>query len=633
MKNQILILMAGCLLGLVMGCGGNKDSSAAMSPAAEYMENAAGMEVEEAGAEAPALMTADSTPMPANKLTPAAPASAARAAEPTGRRRRLSTTPSKQTAEAIVMKAEKAAGSLAQHIDVGAPGEAAAESRKSVSPKETAKRLREALELSPMLSATPEQDTLKPRASEAKHARANVAPPSPSESPAAHNPEMMTRDNPFSTFSMNVSDVSFKLAAASLERQRLPEPATVRAEEFFNAMDYHDPAPTSDAKLAFAWERAGHPFAHNRDLIRFSIQTGAKGREKGRPLNLVVLLDRSGSMERADRAAIVRRAMRSLAEKLTAQDRISVVAFARTPRLWVDGMRGGDPDALLERIDNLTPEGGTNLEAALDLGYEIAARHFRRDGVNRVILLTDGAANLGDVEPAALKLKAETQRKQGIALDCFGVGWDGYNDVLLEMLSRNADGRYGFLNDVHEAGADFSEQLAGALRVAAADVKVQVEFNPSRVVSYRQIGYEKRQLKKEDFRDNSVDAAEIGAAESGTGVYAVQIDQNGVGPLGVVRVRFLNPATGLYEERSWTLFHRRSAPSLADSSAAMRLAGCSALFAEWLAGSPYAGGVSLPELLACLGGTLETFANDPRPAQLAAMIRQAQMIAGAAGGS
>lgn len=432
---------------------------------------------------------------------------------------------------------------------------------------------------------------------------------------------------------MNVSDVSFKLAAASLERQRLPERASVRAEEFFNAMDYHDPAPTSDAKLAFAWERAAHPFAHNRDLIRFSIQTGASGREKGRPLNLVVLLDRSGSMERADRAAIVRQAMRSLAEKLTAQDRISVVAFARTPRLWVDGMRGGDPEALLARIDNLTPEGGTNLEAALDLGYEIAARHFRKEGVNRVILLTDGAANLGDVEPAALKLKAETKRRQGVALDCFGVGWDGYNDVLLEMLSRNADGRYGFLNDVREAGADFSEQLAGALRVAAADVKVQVEFNPNRVVSYRQIGYEKRQLKKEDFRDNSVDAAEIGAAESGTGVYSVQIDRNGVGPLGVVRVRFMNPATGLHEERSWTLFHRRNAPSLADSSASMRLAGCAALFAEWLAGSPYAGGVSLPELHACLGGTPETFANDPRPAQLRTMVRQAQMIAGSTGGS
>ena len=127
-------------------------------------------------------------------------------------------------------------------------------------------------------------------------------------------------------------------------------------------------------------------------------------------------------MERADRALIVRRAMRSLAEKLTSADRISVIAFARTPRLCVDGMAGGNPDALLSRIDKLTPQGGTNLEAALDLGYEIAARHFRRNGVNRVILLTDEAANLGDVEPAALKLKAEERRKQGIALDCFGVG-------------------------------------------------------------------------------------------------------------------------------------------------------------------------------------------------------------------
>ncbi len=430
------------------------------------------------------------------------------------------------------------------------------------------------------------------------------------------NPEIQTKDNAFSTFSLNVSDVSFKLAAASLEKGQLPEPASVRSEEFVNAFNYRDPAPTSGEKLSFAWERAGDPFQHNRDLIRFSIQTAAVGRESGRPLNIVVLLDNSGSMERADRLAIVRRALLTLAEQMTPNDRISIVAFARTPRLWVNGMKGGAPEQLVARVMNLIPQGGTNLEAALDLGYEVAQSHFRADGNNRIILLTDGAANLGDVDPARLKAKTEAQRKKGIALDCFGIGWEGLNDAMLESLTRNADGRYGFLNTEREAREDFADQLAGSLQVAASNVKAQVEFNPRRVLSYRQIGYEKHQLKKEQFRDNTVDAAEIGAAESGTALYSIQVNHQGQGPLGVARIRFLNPGTGLYEELEWPLPYRKDAPSLADAAPSMRLAGTAAAFAEWLAKSPYAGGVTPVELQNLLSGVAENFPNDERPKQL-----------------
>ncbi len=442
------------------------------------------------------------------------------------------------------------------------------------------------------------------------------------------NPETRVSDNAFSTFSLNVSDVSFRLAEAALNNGRLPERETVRAEEFINAMNYRDPSPASGERLAFAWEQARDPLAHNRDLIRLSVQTGAIGRSKGKPLNLVVLLDRSGSMERPDRVAIVRRALRALVAKLTEDDRVSLVAFARTPRLVVDGMTGGDAEALLRRVESLTPQGGTNLEAALDLGYRIAARHRRREGVNRVILLTDGAANLGDVDPARLKQKAEAQRRRGVALDCFGVGWDGYNDALLEELSRNADGRYGFLNDPGRAAADFADQLAGALRVAARDVKVQVEFNPARVRSWRQIGYEKRQLRKEAFRDNQVDAAEIGAAEEGTAVYSIELAPEGVGPIGVARVRFQNPDTGGYEERSWTLFHRPNAPPLIESSPAMRFAACAAKLAGWLARNPKERGVNLGELRSLLAGLEGAFAGDPMPARLRAMISRAELVSG-----
>jgi len=482
--------------------------------------------------------------------------------------------------------------------------------------------------------ATPEKSVTDPEpkvelAQEAKQVQPpELTPPQPKQPPAEPLPEILTADNAFSTFSLNVSDVSFKLATASLDNQALPEPGSVRSEEFVNALDYHDPAPVPGMPLAFAWDQARHPFAHNRDLLRFSIQTAALGREAGRPLNLVLLLDNSGSMERADRVQIIRQALGVLAHQLTPRDKVSVVAFARTPRLWVDAMQGGDAEALLQEVGQLNPEGGTNLELALELAYETAHKHFLQGGVNRVILLTDGAANLGNVNPAALREKVESQRRQDIAMDCFGIGWEGYNDDLLEQLSRNGDGRYGFINDAAQAATEFADQLAGALRVAASNVKAQVEFNPGRVNSYRQVGYEKHQLTKEQFRDNTVDAAEIGAAESGTALYAIQVNPRGQGPLGVVRVRYQSPADGQYHELEWLLPYRAGVAALDQASPAMRLAGVAASFAEWLASSPYAANVTLADLQRLMQGVPETFPTDTRAAQLARMIQQARQISG-----
>ncbi len=452
--------------------------------------------------------------------------------------------------------------------------------------------------------------------------------PAPSRPKASPRPEVETSVNAFSTFSLNVSDVSFKLAKASLDNRSLPEKASVRSEEFINAMEYHDPAPAQGERVAFAWDHANNPFSHNRDLIRFSVQTAAAGREAGQPLNLVLLLDNSGSMERPDRVSIVRNALAVLAQKLTPQDRISVVTFARTARLWVDGMQGGQPQQLLQRLGHLTPEGGTNLEAALKLAYETAQKHFDPRANNRVILLTDGAANLGDVKPESLKLLVDEQRKNEIATDGFGVGWDGYNDELLETITRNGDGRYGFLNDPQQAPSEFARMLAGALTVAASNVKAQVEFNPDRVQSWRQIGYETHQLTKEQFRDNTVDAAEIAAKEAGTALYSIQVKRGGRGPIGTVRLRYKIPATGQYVEESWSLPYTTDVPELEDASPAIRVAAVSSAFAEWLAGSPHAVEMKLSDLQGFLGGISSTWPNDLRIKELASMVQQARVLAG-----
>jgi hypothetical protein len=333
-------------------------------------------------------------------------------------------------------------------------------------------------------------------------------------------------------------------------------------------------------------------------------------------------------MERADRVRILRESLRVLAAQLQPQDKLSIITFARHA---TSGLRRNSGDQAAEaagRVSGITPQGGTNLSSALDLAYETARKHYQVANINRVVLLTDGAANLGDVNPSALKQKVETQRKQGIALDCFGVGWEGYNDDLLEQLSRNGDGRYGFINSPDDAAKEFAAQLAGALRVAASDVKVQVEFNPKRVTAYRQIGYAKHQLTKEQFRDNTVDAAEIGAAESGNALYAIEVNPRGEGDLAVVRARFKVPGTSDYREQEWTVPFTTSTPALEQASPGLRLAATASAFSELLAESPYASEVTSDRLLGLINGVPQTFGTDPRPQKLEWMIRQAKSLSG-----
>lgn len=441
-------------------------------------------------------------------------------------------------------------------------------------------------------------------------------------------PEKLAEEEPFSTFSLNISDVSFKLAQAALQHSRVPPSAQIRTEEFVNSFDYGDPAPRADQPVSLNWEIAQHPFEHDRQVVRFSLQTQASGRQSGQPLNLSLLVDNSGSMQRPDRQAILQNSLKTLEEKLTPQDKLNVVLFARQPRLIAEAQTRATQKAAVETALAYRPEGGTNLEAGLIAAYETADRNFVANGSNRVILMTDGAANLGNVNAGELAEYVIDQRKRGIALDAYGIGWDDYNDALLEEITRNGDGRYAFLNSIDDASDDFSEKLAGTLRVAAADVKVQIEWNPARVKRYRQIGYDLHQLKKEDFRNNTVDAAEIGEAESGTAIYVLKIDDDPeiIGGLGTLNVRYREPATGLYRELSWPLPMPRRVPDAASASPSMRLAMTSAFFGERLAESPYAEGYSFLDLYSMAAGLPEAFPKQPRVAQMQAMILQASEL-------
>jgi len=396
--------------------------------------------------------------------------------------------------------------------------------------------------------------------------------------------EIKTAKQPFSTFSLHVSDVSFQLAKDALARGTMPDPDRIRAEEFYNAFDCGDPAPAPGEEVACRIEQCAHPFLQQRDLVRIALKVAAAGRAAGQPLRLTILLDTSGSMEREDRAASVRRALGTLASLLGPNDRVTLVGFARTPRLLAEQVPGDQAKKLVEIAAHTPSEGGTNLEQALALAAQLALKQRLPAAQNRIVLLTDGAANLGNADPARLAREIEKTRQQGISFDACGVGANGLNDEMLEALTRKGDGRYYFLNRPEDADAGFARQLAGALRPAAENVKVQVVFNPARVGQYRLIGFEKHLLKKEDFRNDKVQAAELAAEEAGIALYQVQTLPEGEGELGEVFVRFRDPANGQMVEHSWTMPYDAKAPAFDKAPPSMQLAVTAALLAEKLRG-------------------------------------------------
>ncbi len=440
--------------------------------------------------------------------------------------------------------------------------------------------------------------------------------------------ETAAADEAFSTFSLHVSDVSFQLAQAALAKGEWPDRERIRIEEFVNAFDYGDPMPGQSDKVACRVEQAAHPFFQQRNLLQVSMRTAEAGRSASTPLRLTFLLDNSGSMERADRQETVKRAFATLASQLQPSDQVSLISFARQPRLVADAVSGEEAGKLVETVATLPAEGGTNLEAALQVAFEKAKEHQLDGAQNRIVLLTDGAANLGDAEPENLSRMIESMRESGIAFDAAGIGADGLNDEILEALTRKGDGRYYFLDRPEDAEDGFAKQISGALRPAAKNVKVQVEFNPDRVGRYKLLGFEKHRLEKEDFRNDAVDAAEMAAAEAGVAVYQVEPMPEGEGNLGSVSVRFRDLDTGEMVEKRWPIPYLPSAPAPDQAADSMRLATVAAQFAAKLKGGPLGDMVDLGELARLAASLPERDQRSERVRQLREMIEQARSLEG-----
>ncbi|TWT94623.1 vWA domain-containing protein [Stieleria varia] len=454
-----------------------------------------------------------------------------------------------------------------------------------------------------------------------------LAPTTRRAAPAGLNEKSAAQES-FSTFSLHVSDVSFKLAFAALLRGEWPDPAKIRIEEFVNAFNYGDPMPSQDEKVACRIEQSIHPFIQQRNLLRISMRTAATGRSSDTPLRLTFLLDNSGSMERVDRQQTVRRAFAVLARQLQPSDQVTLISFARQPRLLADKVSGDQAQRLVQLIDELPSEGGTNVEAALQLAIEKAREQQAEGAQNRIILLTDGAVNLGDADPESLSKMIIDMRGQGIAFDAAGISAEGLNDEVLEALTRKGDGRYYLLDSIESVDDGFARQIAGALRPSAKNVKVQVEFNPKRVGSYKLLGFEKHILNKEDFRNDKVDAAEMAAAEAGVAMYQFEPLADGEGDIGSVSVRFRDLSSGQMIENRWPIPYQSDAPRIDQAAPSIRIAASAALLAAKLRGEPLGETVDLQTLSNLISGLPDPERQDNRVKQLKQMIDQARQLSG-----
>jgi Mg-chelatase subunit ChlD len=431
--------------------------------------------------------------------------------------------------------------------------------------------------------------------------------------------EIAASEDPYSTFSLNISDASFQIAQAALAKGERPDPAGIKVEQFYNAVNYGDPAPAAGQPVSCVIEQAAHPVIPGRKLVRVALKTAAAGRSAAQPLRLTLLVDQSGSMVRADRREAMDTAMRSLGTLLTDKDLVTVIGFSRTSRLLAVDMKGNEVgEKLAGLVNQAASEGGTNLEEAIKLAEEKAMRQKLVGAQNRIVLFTDGAANLGDADPQRLAAKVEQLRQQGIAFDIAGIAADDLNDELLAELARKGNGRYSVVGKGENQ--NFAKQLAGSFRPAAENVKVQVRFNPERVARYKLIGFEKDRLKTEDFRNDAVDAAELAAEEVGVAIYQVEPLAEGRGEIGEVSVRFRDTASGEMVERMWTMTHNSATTGVDRATPSMQLAVLSMLAGEKLKGGPLADAIDFNNFSQAQATVKQAFGQDTRVSEMLRMV-------------
>ena len=328
-----------------------------------------------------------------------------------------------------------------------------------------------------------------------------------------------TTQKPLSTFSIDVDTASYANMRRMLSSGRLPPPDSIRIEELINYFDYDYPDATGQHPFTVTTELSQAPWNKKHQLLHIGIQGKKIDMQDVPGRNLVFLLDVSGSMNSPNKLPLLKKGMKLLVEQLREQDQVSIVVYAGASGLVLPPTSGEDKTAIINALDRLSAGGSTNGGAGIQLAYQIAQQNWIKDGINRVILATDGDFNVGTSSRGALERLIEEKRKSGVFLTVLGFGSGNLKDSTLEQLADKGNGNYGYIDRLSEARKLLVKEAGGTLVTIAKDVKIQIEFNPMYVQQYRLIGYENRILAAEDFNNDKKDAGEIGAGHSVTAIY------------------------------------------------------------------------------------------------------------------
>ncbi len=409
--------------------------------------------------------------------------------------------------------------------------------------------------------------------------------------PPRIRPFVRTAEDPLSTFALDVDTGSYSLARNQIRNGQQPDPDLVRVEEFVNSFDYGYRNPTGES-LGIIVDGAPSPLDDDNYLLRIGIQ-GERVRDDERPsAHLTFVIDTSGSMDTSNRLPLVKESMQLLVDELEDDDTVAIVTYNNSGDVLLEPTSVRDDDRILDAIDSLRPGGSTNLEAGLRVGYDLARSVNEEGDINRVIVASDGLANAGVTDVNELGRQIRRDADDGIRLMTVGYGLGGFNDETMEQLADQSDGVYAYVDTVDEAEKVFEENLTANLYTIAIDAKIQVEFEDDIVEEYRLIGFENRGIRDQDFRNDNVDAGEIGAGHQVTALYEVQLE-SGIRisdtreKLGEINLRWESP-DGRIVEIDETIRLGDLHSSWGETSNEFKLAGTVGIFAELLRGSQYA---------------------------------------------
>ena len=427
------------------------------------------------------------------------------------------------------------------------------------------------------------------------------------------NRTTLSSENSVSTFSIDVDTGSYSNVRRMLMAGQRPPADAVRAEEMLNYFDYGYAAPTSRATpFRVSTEIAVAPWNSKHHLLQIGIQGYRVPKSQVPASNLVFLIDTSGSMQDEDKLPLLRESYKELARQLRPQDRVAIVVYAGSAGLVLPPTPGDQQEVIIEALERLSAGGSTNGGEGLKLAYAMARQAFIKDGVNRVILATDGDFNVGTFDQKALETMIADQRESGIALTTLGFGTGNYNDAMAEQLADIGNGNHAYIDSLNEGRKVLVEELSSTMMTIAQDVKIQVEFNPAVVAEYRLIGYENRALNREDFNNDKVDAGEIGAGHDVTALYEITLVGSGgesVDPLrygrstasasakadeiGLLKLRYKQPGASTSQLLETTL---KRSEIRANASGALRWSAAVAAYADLLRGGTHVGSFGWDEV-------------------------------------